>query len=406
MRVLFIPLAAASHYYPMVPLAWALRTAGHEVCVAGQPGVADAGVRSGMQVVPVGAGFDLLAHLGKAQEVLRQETGRTLAGFGEMSAIPEDVRKRYVALRNAAHTGAAAAMADELVEFARHWRPDVIVCDVVALVGPLVADVLGIPLVYQAWGPQHAGMVRFPGHGAPVDTWPEELRALYERFGATPRALGGVLTVDPCPPSLQVHKLPHQLVTRFVPYNGSTVIPDWLRRPLERPRVGVSWSVSNSTTLVGQESPLATVIDALDGLDADVVITAGAQDRDALGPVPPGVRVVEGMPLHLVAATCSVAVNHAGAGTMLTVAAAGVPQLMLPQEPGQLRNAETVAAVGAGTLIRGPQTDAAEIQAAVLSMLSEQRWSKAAAVLRDENAAQITPAESARVVAELVAVRE
>ncbi|MGB8945971.1 MAG: nucleotide disphospho-sugar-binding domain-containing protein, partial [Streptomyces sp.] len=81
------------------------------------------------------------------------------------------------------------------------------------------------------------------------------------------------------------------------------------------------------------------------------------------------------------------------------------PQVMLPQEPGQLRNAETVAAVGAGTLIRGPQTDAAEIWTAVQSLLSEQRWSKAAAGLRDENAAQITPAQAARVVTELVDAR-
>nr|AAZ77691.1 ChlC6 [Streptomyces antibioticus] len=404
--MLFIPLAVASHYYPMVPLAWALRTAGHEVCVAAQPGVADAVVRSGMPVCTVGASFDLFAGLGRAQEVMREETGRSLAGFGEMSAIPEDVRRRYVAARNAAHTGAAVAMADELIAFARSWRPDVIVCDVVALVGPLVAEVLGVPLVYQAWGPQLPAMVRFPGHGAPVDSWPAELRALYERFGATPRAVGGVLTVDPCPPSLHVHELPNQLVTRFVPYNGSTVVPDWLRTPPERPRVGVSWSVSNFAHLSGQKPPLAVVVEALEGLGADVVVTAAAQDRAALGPVPPGVRVEEGLPLNLVAATCSVAVNHAGAGTMLTVAAAGVPQVMLPQEPGQLRNAETVAAVGAGTLIRGPQTDPVRIRAAVQALLAERHWAEAARKLRDENAAQTTPAEAARVIAELVAARE
>ena len=31
MRVLFIPAAVASHAYPMVPLAWAFRSAGHDV---------------------------------------------------------------------------------------------------------------------------------------------------------------------------------------------------------------------------------------------------------------------------------------------------------------------------------------------------------------------------------------
>ncbi|GGW82191.1 glycosyl transferase [Streptomyces lucensis JCM 4490] len=405
MRVLFIPLAAASHYYPMVPLAWALRAAGHEVCVAAQPAVADAVVRSGMQICPVGASFDLLGGLGEAQQELRRETGRSLAGFGEMTAIPEDVRRRFVAARNAAHTGAAAAMAGELVAFAGHWRPDVIVGDVVALAGPLLAGVLDVPLVYQAWGPQLPAMARFPGHGAPVETWPGELRALYERFGVPPRPVAGALTVDPCPPSLHVHELPHRLVTRFVPYNGSAVIPDWLRTPPRRPRVGVSWSVSNFAHLAGQKAPLATVVEALDGLDADLVVTAAAQDRDHLGPVPAGVRVEEGLPLNLLAATCSAVVDHAGAGTMLTVAAAGVPQVMLPQEPGQLRNAETVAAVGAGILIRGPQTDPARIRTAVEDLLTEGHWTEAARKLRDENAAQATPAQAARVIADLVAAR-
>src|SRR5438270_52682 len=41
MRVLFTTSAWSAHYYMMVPLAWALRSAGHEAVVAGLPGVSE-----------------------------------------------------------------------------------------------------------------------------------------------------------------------------------------------------------------------------------------------------------------------------------------------------------------------------------------------------------------------------
>ncbi|MDW6062592.1 hypothetical protein SAZ11_36845 [Streptomyces sp. FXJ1.4098] len=39
MRVLMMSTPVSSHFAPLVPLAWALRSAGHEVLVAGQPDV-------------------------------------------------------------------------------------------------------------------------------------------------------------------------------------------------------------------------------------------------------------------------------------------------------------------------------------------------------------------------------
>ena len=41
MRVLFAAHAERTHFYSMIPLAWALRTAGHEVYVASQPALTD-----------------------------------------------------------------------------------------------------------------------------------------------------------------------------------------------------------------------------------------------------------------------------------------------------------------------------------------------------------------------------
>jgi len=54
MRVMFAVYAAKTHFYNMVPLAWALRAAGHEVCVATQPDIVDAVAATGLPVATVG----------------------------------------------------------------------------------------------------------------------------------------------------------------------------------------------------------------------------------------------------------------------------------------------------------------------------------------------------------------
>ena len=54
MRVLLTTFAHNTHFYNLVPLAWALRTAGHEVRVASQPDLTEAITAAGLTAVPVG----------------------------------------------------------------------------------------------------------------------------------------------------------------------------------------------------------------------------------------------------------------------------------------------------------------------------------------------------------------
>ena len=59
MRVLFTVFSATAHVHPIVPLAWALRSAGHEVLVAvpataTDPGVLASITAAGLTAVPVG----------------------------------------------------------------------------------------------------------------------------------------------------------------------------------------------------------------------------------------------------------------------------------------------------------------------------------------------------------------
>ncbi|MFI1169810.1 glycosyl transferase family 28, partial [Streptomyces sp. NPDC020801] len=66
MRVLFTAFAAKSHAYTQFPLAWALRTAGHEVCVASQPDLVEDITRAGLTAVPVGRALQLSEQMGGA----------------------------------------------------------------------------------------------------------------------------------------------------------------------------------------------------------------------------------------------------------------------------------------------------------------------------------------------------
>jgi UDP:flavonoid glycosyltransferase YjiC (YdhE family) len=408
MRVLMIPAAAAGHFFPMVPLAWALRTAGHEVCIGAQPAISDVVLRTGLNTVVVGESYDLMGSIAEADREVRAKLGRSPATFAELAAIDPAVRKWHGELRTAPHAHAAAAMSDGLVEFARAWRPDVVVSDPITLVAPLVAELVGAPLVHHQWGPAEPSLDKFAGYGAPVERWHPVLRALYERFGVEARTDYSPFSIASCPPSLQTAHPENRHTTRYVPHNGSGALAAWTGARPERPRVCVSWSTSKALNRDGAEHPVTAITRALARLDVELVVTVAADDRAAVD-VPDGVRLVSEMPLQAVLPSCAASVNTGGAGSILTVLAAhGLPQVVVPQGPGHAFNAERVAAVGAGIGLGFHPADVAdpahldELTESVSAVLTEERYAKAAEDVRQENLAQPALADAVRRLEELV----
>lgn len=402
MRVLFMPMAWPSHYYPMAPLAWAFRGAGHDVRVAVQPPVVNAITGSGLTAVPVGASYDLMAGLAGVNEQVRQAGGPQPSSFEELWALPPQELRRFVELRTAPHVLAAAVMAEDIAGLISVWRPDLVIADPLVLVGALAAELAKAPLVRHLWGPQIPSLLGSPGAGAPVDQWPQALLQLFDKYGAEVREEYGVRTVDPTPTSLQSLAVPHRLATRYVPYNGPGSVPEWLLRPAERLRICISWSMSNTLLLGRGHSPLSDIVDALSGLDAEVVVTAKQSDLAAIGAVPDRVRLVAELPLQLLVPSCAVAVHHGGAGTMLTTASYGVPQVIVAQAPDQELNAERLASVGAGVSLPAAQSGPDAIAGAVTGMLAGDQWAAGASRLCDEIAGQPSPAQAVTELAALV----
>ncbi|MGW0520090.1 nucleotide disphospho-sugar-binding domain-containing protein [Crossiella sp. NPDC003009] len=378
MRVLFTTWAWPSHYYPLVPLAWACRTAGHDVRVISQPELAPVIARSGLPAVAIGRDLPLLST-------------ESMRGFARLLSIPgislewEDLRQHGPATV-ALYVEMAEAMTDDVIAFARRWRPELIVYDPTTYAGPLAAAALGVPAVRSLWG------IDYPALSSEFE--PAALAGLLARLGLSEVDTLGRATVDPCPPSLQLDRTGVTLRMRHLPYNGPGAAPRWLLAPPRRPRICVTWGTSTTRICGAELFGVPTVLDALAGLDAEVVVTVSGPERELLA-AGPGVRVVADLPLHLVLDSCDLIIAQGGGGTLMAAAGAGVPQLLLPRLTDQLYNSRRLAAAGCGVaLVNGPGTG--EIRQAAETVLADPGYRLAAAGLRAEMRAQPSAREVVR----------
>jgi UDP:flavonoid glycosyltransferase YjiC (YdhE family) len=385
MRVLFTACASPPHYYPLVPLAWALRNEGHEVRIAATPGLVDTVASSGLTVVQVGADTDLF-------EVTRQQM--ELDKDAEVNpAVWRELRKGKGPRALRIFLDAAEAMIDDAVDFARAWRPDLVVHGPTTYAGPVTAAVLGVPNVRIPMCPD----VEFRAAAYERDL----LAPLSARFGGGEVTPLGTLTVDPCPASMQTpSNYPRQLV-RYIPYNGPGEMEHWLLEPPAGRRVAVTWGTSLAK--INPNLVLAgPMIRALADADTEVVAAIAPSHRALLGPVPDRVRIVEQLPLHMLLPTCDAIVHQGGNGTTMTSVVCGTPQLIVPQFPDQAFVAAHVGKTGAGVVLNPEDASPAAVRDTVTALIEpEGTAAKAAAALRDEAAAHPAPTEVVSVLEKL-----
>jgi len=387
MRVLFVTWAFSGHFNPMVPLGWALRTAGHDVLVTSHPSFAPAIARAGLPALPAGPDFDLDAEV-------RAET--ELGRFYDWNVTSDEVRRRrqdMVGLQ--APRRSAEVMADDLVDFARYWRPDLVVFEPTSFAGPLVARLLGVPAVRMLWTADFT---------ARLDKLERKLLgSLAARFGLAELGVLGDLTLDPCPPRLQVtDDLPRQPI-RYVPYNGPSVLPGWLRDPPPRRRVCVTWGTS--LTGMGGADRMAhvpRVVRALASFDVEIVVAVLESQRELFTAMPPNVRSVGPVPLHLLLPTCDAIIHQGCGGTLMTAMVCGLPQLIVPSIPDQAFNARQLAATGAGRCLpSGEDVTEAEVAADAGIILGDRACQGAARELAAEALALPAPADVVPVLERL-----
>ncbi|MFB9361358.1 nucleotide disphospho-sugar-binding domain-containing protein [Actinoplanes nipponensis] len=363
--MLFVASALPSHFFAMAPFAWAAHAAGHDVRVATQPQLCPAVAACGLATVGVGRPMDFAGDYRRGR-----------------AADPKDLFVRI-----------AADMADDLVAMARHWRPDVVVWEPTSFAGPVAAAAAGAPCWRFLWGPDIVGR-----GGSGRERMPDGVRELFTRHGCSADQVPAWLTIDPCPPSVQVPTSAPWRHVRYVPHSTAARVPRAVLAPPRRPRVVVTLGMSVSGLVGEQAFPASRVARALAGDGGEVVVALGARQAAAFGEVPPGVRLVADCPVTTLLAGASAVVHHGGAGTMMSAVLAGVPQLVLSSMPDLGFYGDRLAATGAGLRLGADDADDTAVRDAVNRLRAD---ATPALRLRAEALRQPTPA---RLLAELTAV--
>jgi UDP:flavonoid glycosyltransferase YjiC (YdhE family) len=396
MRVLFTVSAWPTHYLSMVPLGWSLLASGHEVRVLCAPSQVDPVTRAGLLAVPVLDGMGIAVHnrLAAVHEALDGSwpypwlPPHPITG-APMDSLDDFDLDEYHKQTEPEYAAQAATSFDEAVRYARQWRPDLVVHDPLGMEGLLTARVLGVPAVLALWGPIGTQEPDGPA------LLPEDISESFPRYGLGrfgPDLVDHVL--DPCPPAVEppAHAT-SRLPARYIPYNGGGRLPEGLEESRRRPRICVTWSTALTKMCGPRSYLLPTIIEALAGIDADLVVTATSRDVAELGPVPAGVRVLEHCPLAPLLAGCDGVVHHGGSGSTMTALVAGVPQVAMTFASEQARVAGRMARAGSVIHLPGHTAGAETIRAAVERLLWTPGPRESAAALRDAAVRRPTPVE-------------
>ena len=388
MKIVCTCLPGYGHFYPMVPLANALVSAGHEVVFATAeefcPHVEQLGFRS------FAAGISLAAQL--------EQAGLTIP-----EAVMPPGKERFTSfVPRMLAAVAAPPRARDLLPFLQEWRPDLLVHEETEFGGPLAAATAGV-----LWADQAVGILR-PLSMARLAG--ETLAPLAGEWGADLGSFGGLfryLYLDVCPPSLQSAEIaevavahPMSNMATDAPEEG---LPAWVDDlDLSRPTIYISLG-----TIFNQDPGVfATILAGLADEQLNLIVTLGpGADPAVLGPQPEHVHVEAFIPQDLILPRCDVVINQGGTA-ILSILGHGRPVLILPRGANQFHNAEACVASGAGRALLPGQLDASSVRTEVLRLLDEPAFGEAAAGLAQEMARMPGPGDGVALLERLVRDRE
>jgi UDP:flavonoid glycosyltransferase YjiC (YdhE family) len=366
MRILFISGALFGHVNPMLPLALAARTAGHEVIFATGPEFAPSLERRGLSCWAVG-----LTH-------------------AQAGGSRQDSWLAYF-------EATAGRRAADLLPRATAWHPDVVIHEETEMAGPTVAAATGARHVVHGLG----GM-------PPKRIWPafaQAMERIGERWGHPEVAstLSDATYLHLCPPALERRgEAPiWRRVQPLRPGPGLQIPGDRLPESLDALPARLTIHLTLGTVYNGNVDVLRRAVEGLHELEANIIVTVG-QDADpaVLGLQPAHVRVERYVPHALLLPRCSLVVSQGGSGTLLGALCHGLPHLMLPQGADQFLNAEAAVASGAALALTGDDVTAEAIRDSVRRLLDEPGFAVAARRVQAEIAAMPSAAQVLEQIAD------
>ncbi|MFJ3159866.1 macrolide family glycosyltransferase [Streptomyces kanasensis] len=258
-------------------------------------------------------------------------------------------------------------------------RPDVVLYDVYAWTGPLLAARWDVPVVQLA--PTHIpydGLVQeFFGLEdiSAIPGFPQLAQALAS-FGVP----GGVHALTLAPPRC-IAFFPESFQRRARTVRAGEA--HWVGPLIGDRSFQGSWRapagggtvvyVSLGSQFNRRPDFYRTCVEALAGPGRHLVLSVGAEVAAAgLGPLPEGVEVHAHVPQMDVLAAASVFVTHGGMGSVMEALSVGVPMVVVPQMAEQRVNATQVRELGLGVHLPREEATARALREAVTAVAGDE----------------------------------
>ncbi|MEV0694684.1 nucleotide disphospho-sugar-binding domain-containing protein [Streptomyces sp. NPDC050388] len=442
MRVAFVMWPAAAHLYPFVPLAWALKAAGHEVCVVSHASIAETTASMGLTPVSWCDPNSMPVPMGPGRPY--PEERADLARITDAMAFgPDDPDREHWDVFTQFYLpsmwdfipfkgdpGEPMPAMDGLVEFTRTWKPDLVLWDPCVPGAAVAARVCGVaqarwwtaPDVFCRSIDRFAEVTGRPGAPAVENPLVETVRPMADRYGVEvdTELLFGQWTVNPQPPAVGPAVSARTMPVRWIPHSSQEVMPDWVYPVPARPRVAVSLGLSERQFMAGGWNHIPALLEALSTLDVEVVATLNKTQLEAVSTIPDNVRVVEFVPLNHLIPTCSLLIHHGGMGTAMPAVANCVPQIVLDfvgheisatgsgGRMGRSRYSlgpalsRYVTETGAGLVMNVSKPNAQEMREQIQRVLTEPSFQEGAARVHNDLLATPSPAEFVPILERMV----
>jgi hypothetical protein len=352
-----------------------------------------------------GQGHETLVVAPPALAGMVEETGHPFRAGGEPpEAAVAPIRERLpvVAAREASVLGnrelfgrlATTAMLPAMDATFTRWQPDVVLRDPCEYASAVVVPPSGIVVAQVAIG---LAEVEWNSIDVAAPALEAHRRGLVDKLRRSPYVTRFPASLDPSP-------FPDSRRFREPAPGPRGPLPNWWdgsRAPL----VSVSFG-----TVLGHMSIAAeayqTVLQAVDGIDARVLLTVGRRfDTSQLARIPSNVHVEAWVDQADALVEAELVVCHGGSGTTFGALGAGVPLVVVPLFADQFANSLRVAESGAGVVLDTGQDgdgrrrplrldDAARITQAIESVRADSSYRERARRV----AAEMTIAPTARAL--------
>ena len=353
MNALITCTPGLGHFHPLVPLARALQSAGHDVTFVTSPSFRPWIERAGLPAVTAGADWT---------------ESEPEKAFPDLDGSPREL-DGLIKLVTASFYRAGAVLIPQLLQLVDARRPDLLIHEQEEFTTPLVAERAGLPwatvgLCYR---------LPFAAVQGASDLWNQARAGLRLPPDPDMARLWPYLFLDSYPPSM--HPVPvadsmknaHPLrpVADQAPGDEPSRLPEAL---LNRPTIYVTMG----TVFNRVDGTFSAILEALADENVNVIVTVGETgDATSLEPVPGNAHVVRYVPQSDILPRADVVVSHCGRSTMLAALSHGLPILGLPLGADQFYNAFRVSACGAGLSLDQHHRTPGDIRTAVRTLLSE-----------------------------------